>query len=442
MTDRIPFFKSTQTGGVARAFQPRLEEYISVKDFGAKGDGVTDDTAAIQAAINYANSIGGGSVMFPPALYYTTGTLTLKNNVDLIGVGSGPYDTQLNPMTNVTAPTLLVTNTTNPFVAQPAGALGSNVIANLLFAYPNQVDPTVANSPTVYPSTIYLPGGTCTIRGCTFVNGYDSIQIANGRCIVDSCKIGSYHIGIQIDVGVDYEILSNLQFIPLHDYSLGVSYPSHIDNVYCQSNSEAIRLKRCDGLQATNIGVFGSFAACITMFDGFGGYAGYGNFANVDLDLRTGYGINCQSSRSAAGGYHFSNLNIGASAASNAAILLSSGGSDTPLVCVSNGAIRGTWSIASTIVQAGTLIVENMRGLDVPQVNVTTPGFPGSGVSVTNTFPFRIQVLTNFNGAAVTSITINGTAIGTTPASMVLQPNATVVYSYSGGPPTWTWFTA
>lgn len=58
------------TGGVTTTVQDKLAQYISVKDFGAVGDGVADDTAAIQAALNT-----GGFVYLPKGTYRTTATL-------------------------------------------------------------------------------------------------------------------------------------------------------------------------------------------------------------------------------------------------------------------------------------------------------------------------------------------------------------------------------
>lgn len=55
---------------------------LSVRDFGAKGDGVTLDTAAIQATIDACSGMGGGTVYLAPG-DYLTGTITLKSHVTL-----------------------------------------------------------------------------------------------------------------------------------------------------------------------------------------------------------------------------------------------------------------------------------------------------------------------------------------------------------------------
>ena len=60
------------TGAVAATVQTKLRESVSVKDFGAKGDGVTDDTAAIIAALTAVYAAGGGTVYVPSGTYLVT----------------------------------------------------------------------------------------------------------------------------------------------------------------------------------------------------------------------------------------------------------------------------------------------------------------------------------------------------------------------------------
>lgn len=58
--------------------------YIHVENYGAVGGGVTDDSAAFQSAIDYADSIGGGTVVFSDK-HYLASTITVKDYVSLLG---------------------------------------------------------------------------------------------------------------------------------------------------------------------------------------------------------------------------------------------------------------------------------------------------------------------------------------------------------------------
>jgi hypothetical protein len=87
------------TGATARTVQDRLRDYISVKDFGAVGNNVANDQAAIQAAIDAAaarpasggssglGGISGATVYFPSGVYRINSGITIPDGVKLVGSG-------------------------------------------------------------------------------------------------------------------------------------------------------------------------------------------------------------------------------------------------------------------------------------------------------------------------------------------------------------------
>lgn len=80
-------YTHSNTGSVARSIQSEFDDRISVKNFGATGDGTTDDTTAINNAISNVLSSGRrGDVYFPPGNYRTTATITLEGTgIRLVG---------------------------------------------------------------------------------------------------------------------------------------------------------------------------------------------------------------------------------------------------------------------------------------------------------------------------------------------------------------------
>jgi pectate lyase-like protein len=70
-------------------------DWFNVKNYGAIGDGVVDDTAAINAAIVAANLVGTGTLYFPRGSYVVTSVLTTITSAVIIG--DGPYHSQLVP---------------------------------------------------------------------------------------------------------------------------------------------------------------------------------------------------------------------------------------------------------------------------------------------------------------------------------------------------------
>ena len=222
-----------------------------VNSFGAKGDGHTDDTAAIQTAINAASAAGGGSVVLSRAIYFTSGQLVVPTGVVLTGEVEGPFEVEgRDPAAVAAGPTVLVTNTGGPFLTLQGIGAG---VTDLLFHYPGQVANTAA-APNVYPYTILVTALGTKVARCTVSNAYDFLDIESGRVVAQDLVIGAFHIGVKVDHAYDHVSLRNIYSNVVWDF-WGVGFPSPIDS-WVENNGIGLEAGRVDGLEITNFHLY------------------------------------------------------------------------------------------------------------------------------------------------------------------------------------------
>ena len=100
------FIQVGATVNMQRTVEEKLQDVVSVKDFGADPTGATDSTAAIQAAID-SFTVSGGTLSFPKGSYKISNTLTVAKPVILKGEGCGDIETTLLGVTSEPATKLL-----------------------------------------------------------------------------------------------------------------------------------------------------------------------------------------------------------------------------------------------------------------------------------------------------------------------------------------------
>lgn len=174
---------------------------VNVKNFGAVGDGVTNDTGAFRAAITALALVGGGTVYVPAGYYRLESSLNLSRGVSLVGEpAEDPADG---------AVLCIYGGKGSDSVAQSAISLGlQSSVQNLAFWYPEQT--VTEDSAIPYPPTLVQNASDgVTIRNVTFFNSYVGIDFAKldnnslqyVRDVKGTCLSVGYRNNCSYDIG-------------------------------------------------------------------------------------------------------------------------------------------------------------------------------------------------------------------------------------------------
>lgn len=197
---------SLLAAAAALAAQPSR---VSVADFGAKGDGVTDDTAAFQSALQ-AVSEHGGTVFVPVGNYLIKTHLTIPAYVTLEGVWTIP-----TAFTQYKGSTLLAVEGEGSENGPAFITLHPNsTLKGITIYYPNQQ----AEQIKPYPWCIRGAGGdNCSIVDCLLVNPYQGVDFGSnpsGRHYIRNLYGQPLRRGIFVDKCYDIGRIENVHFWP------------------------------------------------------------------------------------------------------------------------------------------------------------------------------------------------------------------------------------
>jgi hypothetical protein len=207
-------FTQSGAGAVARSWTSKVGEIVSVKDFGAVGDGLTDDTAAMATAL--AATPSGGTLWFPAGTYLGY-LIVRKNNVTIKGSGSASTTIKVPNGATYTQPKEAGgTITGTPSCIE----VGDLAMGNLAAAYTNirvegfTLDGNKANTTAPVP-----PLGDVLGLGMTFTNSaycsFDDIRAVDchgvgigafinsnyiiGRGYVENCGFATSYPGFDLN---------------------------------------------------------------------------------------------------------------------------------------------------------------------------------------------------------------------------------------------------
>ena len=196
---------------------------LNVRDFGAKGNGVTDDTAAFQKAMDECGAQGGGIVTVPAGKYLIKTHLNIPASVTLEGTWRAPatvaqYHDPKDPKggPELTGSVLLAVEGARNPDGTPFISLNRNsCLKGVTIFYPEQ---TKTNPPVAYPWTVACAGAdNCSVVDILMVNPYQAVDFgsrASGRHYIRNLYGQPLYKGLYVDLCLDVGRIENIHFWP------------------------------------------------------------------------------------------------------------------------------------------------------------------------------------------------------------------------------------
>ncbi|HXW78073.1 MAG TPA: glycosyl hydrolase family 28-related protein [Acidimicrobiales bacterium] len=217
--------------------------YYNVRDYGATGDGRTDDTGAINAAIAAAapsSPATGDTVFLPAGRYRVSSTLTVPHGLCLLGTG---WDTP-GSQASIFAGTWIFVEEGADF--SPVTISGSGgAVRNLGF---NVFNPNNTGAPASAGPMIHIMGNNALVEHICLYNPYGGIYLDGAAQAAIRRIFGQpLNYGIMIDRSFDTNYIDCVHFWP-YSHPAGTAPAA-----YQLANGTAILLYRCDNPHISNV---------------------------------------------------------------------------------------------------------------------------------------------------------------------------------------------
>ena len=193
-------------------------DHVDVRDFGAAGDGRTDDTAAFQKALDAAGRSGGGVVHAPRGNYFFSGHLDVPDAVCLAGAWesvpahNGLRDPGL-PKPTDDGTTFLVTENAGREDGPAFITLHTNsTLKGVVLYYPGQ---NAEDVPKAFPWAVAMRGKNPAVLAVEMLNPYNGIDATqNERHLIRDVHGQPLRRGILVDAVYDIGRIENVHFNP------------------------------------------------------------------------------------------------------------------------------------------------------------------------------------------------------------------------------------